>query len=266
MSPAGARVELGEQPGDGGLARAGLADQGGHPAAAQREVDVVDRVHRRRAVAAKQVAQLPADGEVLGQADRPRAPPRWPAPSASRLNVMPSSCRRGADGRGAAPGGRSRPGRGVRDQEVAGLRCRTTSSALGWVGCAGGVRVGVVGPADPVLRAVRAADVVRADAGSSASARRRSSGACSARRCGRRRRSALAYAFSAAVASGLLKRPKLPAGRAVPIGLSSVAVHDGLVDVVRRRAAVGPAQRGVEVALVDVLEPGVLVRPCRPWR
>jgi hypothetical protein len=42
--PGGAGIELGEQAGHGGLAGAGLADQGGHAAASQREVHVIHRV------------------------------------------------------------------------------------------------------------------------------------------------------------------------------------------------------------------------------
>ena len=165
-------------------------------------------------VLAEEVAQRPADGEVLGQADRPQAPPRWPAP----WRLGSTSCRVPSQGVGTAARpapacGRCR-GAASTDQEVAGLRCRTTSSALAWVGWPAPYGFGVVGPADPVLGAVAPCRRCPRRPGSSAPARRRSSAACSARRCGRRRRWRSAYAFSAAVASGLLKRPKLPPGEA----------------------------------------------------
>jgi len=58
---------------------------------------------------------------------------------------------------------------------------------------------------------------------------------------------------------GVVEATVVAAHAALTDRLQDLAVHDVLVDVVRRRATVGPVHRGIEVALVHRLEPGVLV-------
>ena len=181
MSPAGARVELGEQPGDRGLAGAGLADQRGDPAPAQGEVDVVDRVDGARLVPEKRSRSRRRTGKCLVRptASSTTSPTGAAGAFAQRHADVPvSGCgvRVPLPGRPVAATRRTRCQRATGQE--AGLRCRITSSALGWVGWAARVGVGVVRPAGPVLGGVLAADVVGGRPGSSASARRRSSAAC----------------------------------------------------------------------------------------
>ena len=118
----GARVELGQQPGHRRLAGAGLADQRGHPAPAQGEVDVVDRVHDCAASRREQVAQPPADREVLGQAVGLQHHLAGGRRCVS-LNVMPGSCPWSMPSGGPAwarPGGRT----AARGPALHGIRTR----------------------------------------------------------------------------------------------------------------------------------------------
>ncbi len=227
----GARVELGEQPGDRGLARAGLADQGGDPAAAQRQVRRRRPRGRPCGSRVEQVAQPAPYGEVLGEARRPRAPRRWHRWLGHRHDRTP---------RLVAPRRRGViPARGTLT-EAGGLQVQDDLQRV----LLGGLRPARTGPPRPASRS-----------SSSCCTRPPTLGAevgmtgicstmifCSVFSAVVRVASsvALAYSSSAVVASGLLKRPKLPLTPPLPTGLQDRAVHDVLVDVVRRRAAVGP--------------------------
>ena len=242
----GPRVELGEQPGDGGLARAGLADQGGDPAPAQGQAR--RRRPRGRPGGPRRAGRgtRPADREVLGEAVAPRGPPRWSASARLEglVGVHAWSCR---SPQVAAE--RCRPRARPCDAMLAraglvtgqdfGLSFSTISSAFCWVGCGGAYGFGLVRPADPVLGAVLAADV---------------------RGRGRDHRHLLDHDLlqrvqrrgpgRVVVGVGVVVQrlgrlgavePAVVAGDAAGADrLEDRAVHDVLVDVVRRGAAVGP--------------------------
>jgi hypothetical protein len=135
MSPVGARLQLREQPGDGGLARARLADQRGDPAAAQAQGHVVDRVHDS-VPAAQRLAAAAADGKVFGEALGLENGRRLLGNLGNHGESRnPGSSAAGAGQCGHGPGGRSSCVRASGAE--AGLRSRMICSELISVGCAG---------------------------------------------------------------------------------------------------------------------------------
>ena len=147
-----ARVELGQQPGHGGLARAGLADQGGDPAPAQGEV-TSSTACTARVAPGEQVAQPPADREMLGQAVglqhhlgdwRRRAFAATVMPMCPVVGCRSRACR--STGRPVADADPEPCGYATGQE--AGLRCRTTSSAFS--GSAGRRAYGLASSGQPI--------------------------------------------------------------------------------------------------------------------